>query len=56
MRLKSLVLYARAFQMFVDEVPLTEVAIELEVKTDVVLDFLCRFSKVVEYDWPCKHI
>ncbi len=38
-RLKSLSPYARAFQMFNDEVPLTDVAIELDIKTDTVLDF-----------------
>ncbi len=38
-RLKSLSSYARAFQMFNDEVPLTNVAIELDIKTDAVLDF-----------------
>ncbi len=38
-RLKSLSPYARAFQMFNDEVPLTDVAIELDIKTDAVLDF-----------------
>ncbi len=46
-RLKSLSPYARAFQMFNDEVPLTDVAIELDIKTDAVLDFYADYLRLL---------
>ncbi len=46
-RLKSLSPYARAFQMFNDEVPLTEVAIELDIKTAAVLDFYVDYLRLL---------
>ncbi len=46
-RLKSLSPYARAFQMFHDEVPLTDVAIELDIKTDGVLDFYADYLRLL---------
>jgi transcriptional antiterminator len=38
-RQKSLSPYARAFQMFKDKLSLADVAIELDIKTDTVLNF-----------------
>ncbi len=46
-RLKSLSPYARAFQMFQDEVPLAEIAIELDVKTDTMLDFYADYLRLL---------
>ncbi len=46
-RLKSLSPYARAFQMFNDEVPLAEIAIELDIKTDTVLDFYADYLRLL---------
>ncbi len=47
-RLKFLSPYARAFQMFKDKRTLADVAIELDIKTNEVLDFyddyLCLFK------------
>jgi septal ring factor EnvC (AmiA/AmiB activator) len=36
---KSLSPYARAFQMFKDKKPLEDIAIELDIKSHVVMDF-----------------
>ncbi len=46
-RLKSLSPYARAFQMFNDDIPLTDVAIELDIKTDAVLDFYADYLRLL---------
>jgi hypothetical protein len=37
--LKTLSPYAKAFQMFKDKLSLADVAIELDIKTDTVLNF-----------------
>ncbi len=46
-RFKSLSPYARAFQMFKDDAPLEDVAIELDIKTDAVLDFYEDFLRLL---------
>ncbi|HEY6536940.1 MAG TPA: hypothetical protein VIY08_14265 [Candidatus Nitrosocosmicus sp.] len=38
---------ARAFQMFNDEIPLTDVAIALDIKTDTVLDFYVDYLRLL---------
>jgi Cdc6-like AAA superfamily ATPase len=46
-RLKSLSPYARAFQMFKDKKSLADVAIELDIKTDAVLDFYSDYLRLL---------
>ncbi|HEY6535235.1 MAG TPA: hypothetical protein VIY08_05465 [Candidatus Nitrosocosmicus sp.] len=46
-RFKSLSPYAQAFQMFKDDAPLEDVAIELDLNTDAVLDFYEDFLRLL---------
>jgi hypothetical protein len=47
---KSLFPYAKAFQMFKDEEPLEDVAIELDLKSNAVLDFFSEYLKLTRMD------
>jgi transposase len=49
-KLKSVSPYARAFQMFKDKKPLADVAIELDIKTDAVLNFYNDFLRLTRMD------
>jgi hypothetical protein len=63
-RLKSLSPYAKSFQMFKDKKSLADVAIELDIKTNAVLDFYSDYLMLVRMnhlvgiyqdlkdDWP----
>jgi hypothetical protein len=46
-RLKALSPYARSFQMFKDKKSLADVAIELDIKTNAVLDFYSDYLRLV---------
>jgi transposase len=47
---KSLSPYAKAFQMFKDKKPLEDVAIELDLKSNAVLDFFSEYLKLTKMD------
>jgi phosphoesterase family protein len=49
-RLRSLSPYAQAFQMFKDKRLLADVAIELDIKTNAVLDFYGDYLRLVRMD------
>jgi transposase len=51
---RSLSPYARAFQMFKDKNPLADVAIELDIKTDMVLNFHADYLRLVRMDGLVK--
>jgi len=51
---RSLSPYARAFQMFKDKNPLADVAIELDIKTDVVLNFHSDYLRLLRMDGLVK--
>ena len=51
---KSLSPYARAFQMFKDKKPLEDVAIELDIKSNAVLDFYSEYLSLTRMDWLVK--
>ncbi len=53
-RQKSLSPYARAFQMFKDKNSLADVAIELDIKTDVVLNYHADYLRLVRMDGLVK--
>jgi transposase len=53
-RQKSLSPYAQAFQMFKDKLSLTDVAIELDAKTDVVLNFHTDYLRLLRMDGLVK--
>lgn len=53
-RQKTLSPYARAFQMFKDKNSLVDVAIELDIKTDVVLNFYADYLRLVKMDGLVK--
>ncbi len=53
-RLKTLSPYARAFQMFKDKKTLADVAIEFDIKTDVVLSFHSDYLRLVRMDGLVK--
>ena len=46
--------YARAFQMFKDKNPLEDVAIELDIKSNAVLDFYSEYLSLTRMDWLVK--
>src|SRR3954447_14095474 len=49
-KFKSLSPYARAFQMFKDKKPLEDVAIELDIKSNAVLDFYSDYLSLTRMD------
>jgi RNA processing factor Prp31 len=51
---KSLSPYAKAFQMFKDKKPLEDVAIELDLKSNAVLDFYNEYLKLTKMDTLVK--
>ena len=51
---KPLSPYARAFQMFKDKNPLEDVAIELDIKSNAVLDFYSEYLSLTRMDWLVK--
>ena len=53
-KFKSLSPYARAFQMFKDKKPLEDVAIELDIKSNAVLDFYSDYLSLTRMDWLVK--
>jgi hypothetical protein len=53
-RWRSLSPYAKAFQMFKDKKALADVAIELDIKTNAVLDFYNDYLKLTRMDILCK--
>ena len=53
-KFKSLSPYARAFQMFKDKKPLEDVAIELDIKSNAVLDFYSEYLSLTRMDWLVK--
>ncbi len=53
-RQKSLSPYARAFQMFKDKTSLADVAIELDIKTDAVLNFHADYLRLLKMDGLVK--
>ncbi len=52
---RSLSPYSRAFQMFKDKLSLAYVAIELDIKTDIVLNFHSDYLRR-KNGWSCKNI
>jgi hypothetical protein len=48
--LKTLSPYAKAFQMFKDKLSLAYIAIELNIKTDVILNFHSDYLRLVRMD------
>ncbi len=53
-RQKTLSPYARAFQMFKDKTSLADVAIELDIKTDTVLNFYSDYLRLIRMDGLVK--
>jgi transposase len=51
---KPLLPYAQAFQMFKDKRTLADVAIELDIKSSVVLDFYSEYLSLTRMDWLVK--
>ena len=51
---KPLSPYAQAFQMFKDKRTLADVAIELDIKSSVVLDFYSEYLSLTRMDWLVK--
>ena len=50
---KSLSPYAKAFQMFKDKRILADVAIELDIKSHVVMDFYNDYLQLIRMDDSC---
>ncbi len=53
-RTKTLSPYAQPFQMFKDKLSLADVAIELDIKTDVVLNFHSDYLRLMRMDGLVK--